>query len=71
MASAVIGDEGDVRVGTIADAETYFPAVNNGIFSLPTSELTSRQRDTSDGFLRYKQQKEAFSPFLQISSSDK
>lgn len=63
MASAVIGDEGDVRVGTIAEAENSLPVIHKDNFSLPTSEFISMQPDASDGFLRYKQQKEALSPF--------
>ena len=65
----MVGEEGEVRVGTIANGDniaTQQPSHPN----LPNSDSTSKQRDMSDGFLRYKKQKEVCLALLKNIESD-
>ena len=65
LGSVVLDDEGRVLVGSIATAENTETA--HAANPRPTKPSTSsKQHDASDGFLRYKRQKEVLRLSLNI-----
>ena len=63
FALVVVGEEGEARVGTIANADNI-ATQHTAHPNLPKFDATSKQSDVTDGFLRYKKQKEVYLALL-------
>ena len=60
FALVVVGEEGEVRVGTLADGGSIAAAQQLNNSNIRKSDPSSKHRDTSDAFRKYKELKQVF-----------